>query len=48
MATQLEKLPKPVIEKRRRARINRCLEELKHLVPVIDVSLLESTGSLAP
>lgn len=48
MATQLEKLPKPVIEKRRRARINRCLEELKHLVPVIDVSLFKSTGVFSP
>lgn len=26
-------MPKPIMEKRRRARINKCLEELKVLVP---------------
>jgi len=32
------KIPKPVMEKRRRARINRCLEELKGLVPDLTIS----------
>ena len=30
---QAGKVPKPIMEKRRRARINKCLEELKVLVP---------------
>ena len=30
---QAGKVPKPLMEKRRRARINKCLEELKVLVP---------------